>query len=136
MNKRQKWFLVLYAVFVVIMAVSLITSGKAKRILSKFTTEKYPEQYYVYLEVIFNVDARSHVIITCYIPCGNSLNRVRLRREVSRIKNDILENMSGKMAILIKERKFEALKSMLLDTINRHTDTPVTDLYFDRLVIT
>jgi len=135
MNKRQKWFLALYAVFFVMMAISLLKSDGAQKLISKLITGKYPEQYYVHLEVISNIDTRSHVIMKCYIPCRNKAHKGRLRREIPRIKNDILEHMSEKMAAMIKERKFEDLKLQLLDIINQYSDSPVKNLYFDRLVI-
>ena len=65
------------------------------------------------------------------IPYENREQRIDIKRNMQKIKNDILITFDQKeMEKWVEQRNFVAIKSNYLKIINKHTDKPVKDVYF------
>lgn len=66
------------------------------------------------------------------IPSEDEHQKMRLVRELPRIKHDLLMSAdTPDLVSLYKERDFAAIKSYLLRVVNKHSDQPVKALYFE-----
>jgi flagellar basal body-associated protein FliL len=69
------------------------------------------------------------------IPCKDKKQKEKLSRMKKQIQSDFLMTVD-QMALQgwIKERNYEAIRKEMLRVINRHTDEPIKNIYFDSLL--
>lgn len=66
------------------------------------------------------------------IPYENKKQYEDLNGKMDRIKSDMLTNLDQQeMNKWIKERDYVAIKGELLKIINKHTQKPIENIYFD-----
>jgi flagellar basal body-associated protein FliL len=85
----------------------------------------------VMVKVTTHVGSKILLDIEMAIPCEDGKQRADLTRNLKTIKSDLLTSIDHTdMEGWIRERKFGAIKSQLLEIVNRHVDKPVKHLYF------
>jgi len=137
---RHKRFLIFYVVCFLAAAGFVMTSNEVRIALMKFIPQEKElsssiAQYYLPMRIVSNIDDTSHVIMKIYISCQSATHKMQLKRQVPKIKNDILQRFSEKMAGLIENREYGTFKTCILDIINKYSSITVSNIYFDEIVI-
>ena len=82
-------------------------------------------------KMVSNIGESNILKMEMAIPYENREQRLDLKRNMQKIKNDILVTFDQKeMEEWVEQRNFKAIKSKYLAIINQHTDKPVKDLFF------
>ena len=87
---------------------------------------------YLKLQFQTNMGAQNYLMLEMAIPYENKSQYADLSQKIDRIKSDMLTDIDQKAMIKwVEERDFAAIKSELLNVINKHTKRPIEHIYFD-----
>jgi flagellar basal body-associated protein FliL len=87
---------------------------------------------YLKLQFQTNMGAQNYLMLEMAIPYENKTQYADLSQKIDRIKSDMLTDIDQKaMNKWVEERDFAAIKSELLNVINKHTKRPIEHIYFD-----
>ena len=87
---------------------------------------------YLKLQFQTNLGTQNYLMLEMAIPYENKTQYADLSQKIDRIKSDMLTDIDQKAMIKwVEERDFAAIKSELLNVINKHTKRPIEHIYFD-----
>jgi flagellar basal body-associated protein FliL len=87
---------------------------------------------YLKLQFQTNLGTQNYLMLEMAIPYENKTQYADLSQKIDKIKSDMLTDIDQKaMNKWVEERDFDAIKSELLNVINKHTKRPIEHIYFD-----
>lgn len=87
---------------------------------------------HVQCEVVANIGARYILKMGISIPSHNKKQFDEIKEKLPRIQSEFLTTLdSGKMDDWIRNRDYEAIKRKFLHIVNRYSDRPVQNIYFN-----
>ncbi len=87
---------------------------------------------YIKCQLFSNIGTQNYLMLEMAIPYQNKEQHFNLKNNLDRIKSDMLIHIDQKeMAEWVKERDYVAIKSEFLKVINKHTNTPIEQIYFE-----
>jgi len=87
---------------------------------------------YIKCQLFSNLGNQNYLMLQMAIPYENKTQYTDLNKKIDRIKSDMLTNIDqGEMNKWVMERNYAAIKSELLNVINKHTKEPIEHIYFE-----
>jgi flagellar basal body-associated protein FliL len=87
---------------------------------------------YIKCQLFSNLGNQNYLMLEMAIPYENKTQYTDLNQKIDRIKSDMLTNIDQEeMNKWVKERNYVAIKSELLNVINKHTKKPIEYIYFE-----
>ncbi len=131
----RKIYTTIFIIGIVVGCIGLIDHYKADINLSKISIKKSKKNdgyaRHVKYKMVSNLGEGKILNLEMAIPYKNREERINLKRNMQKIKNDILVTFDQEeMEEWVEQRNFEAIKSQYLAIINQHTDKPVKELFF------
>lgn len=135
-KKGTFWAIVLSVLVLIAVFAGIIYHRNAKIEFRKLSMLKGKRDKntseYIKCQLFSNIGTQNYLMIEMAIPYQNKEQKYNLKNKLDRIKSDMLINIDQRdMREWVKERDYVAIKSELLKVINKHTDRPVEQIYFE-----
>ena len=134
-GKMRKIFTTALIIGLSVLCIGLLDHYKADINFSKISIKKCKRDdgysRHLRYKMVSNLGEGKILKMEMAIPYENREERIDLKRNMQKIKNDILVTFDQEeMEEWVEQRNFEAIKSKYLAIINQYTDKPVKELFF------
>jgi len=121
------FFLSLVIIFFVALIVDHFTGIFTSSVLNK------PEKIRgVECSMQTNVDDTTLVSMNFMIPYKNWEQRKDIKKNMPKIRNEILSEMGTNLSEELSKKDFDKIKDKMISIINKYTQTPVNEIYMEK----